>query len=509
MKRINCWRKKMREKLASKYDEFKGVLDVLPVNTKSNQKKKLDYITEEENSTNELLKQIENEFNNRLAIFDTLKENPNIAKLEAELEKCNIVNEWNNYNTAYEKMHLDYYLYQLHRYYKEDLASVNNCIKKIFQSFQKVEITLTKNDFDFNNNVALYIDKIISGATDEELKQLFEEIYWKFPEIVKTIEINFKSIYLRNEKKINKYYEDRHKEFLKSHKDEEVVDVRIKLIDEINNLKNRDQFLIFNKFKNKEYNLASFSKTEIEKKVNNYFTQDSYTYDNLLKVYQTLFEYNLLIKYRYLFVDMKDRLEKKDTFKDMKQKALKEIVTAEGKIKKLNSSQTSKGLFRKKNDEKWLFNYNTVLNDILTKYESFDDSSINDIIYHKLSLDSTVIQVLEFVSANYLYFVKLTKAQDDNMTISDITDKFEELKNDVNNHQYNFLNNLALLDEKQMKQVIIDKYNLEHINLTIESLEPDSVEKTISDIKLLIDYEDMLMSKINLDTIKLYFDINK
>ena len=60
-----------------------------------------------------------------------------------------------------------------------------------------------------------------------------------------------------------------------------------------------------------------------------------------------------------------------------------------------------------------------------------------------------------------------------------------------------------------MKQVIIDKYALEHINLTIESLEPDSVEKTINDIKLLIDYEDMLMSKINLDTIKLYFDINK
>ena len=124
-----------------------------------------------------------------------------------------------------------------------------NCIRKIIESFKKVDIVLTKNDFDFNSNVSLYIEKIMSGLNDEELKQVFEEIYWKFPEIVKTIEINFKSIYLRNEKKINKYYEDRHKEFLLSHKDEELINVKINLINEINNLNNRDQFLIFNKFK--------------------------------------------------------------------------------------------------------------------------------------------------------------------------------------------------------------------------------------------------------------------
>ena len=60
-----------------------------------------------------------------------------------------------------------------------------------------------------------------------------------------------------------------------------------------------------------------------------------------------------------------------------------------------------------------------------------------------------------------------------------------------------------------MKQIIVDKYNLEHINLTIEALVPESIEKTMSDIKLLIDYEDLVTSKIDLDTVKLYFDMNK
>ena len=499
----------MRETLASKYEEYKNVLDVLPTNTKSNQKKKLDYLIEEENATDKFIKNIENEIQKRLAVFDTYNENPEIQKLEGELAKCNIVNEWNNYNTAYEKMHLDYYLYQLHRYYKEDLVSVNNCIRKIIESFKKVEIVLKREDFDFNDNVALYLEKIMTGANDEELKELFEEIYWKFPEIVKTIEINFKSIYLRNEKKINKYYEDRHKEFLQSHKDSELMDVRINLINEINTLKNRDEYLIFNKFKNKEYSLASFSEVDIDKKKSNYFTNDSYSYDNLLKVYQTLFEYDLLIKYRYLLVDMKERLEKKDTFKDLKQKSLKEIMISEGKIKKLNTQKSGKGLFKKKNDEKWLFNYITLLNEILDKYDNFDDSSLNDIIYNKLSLDCKVLDVLEFIGANYLYFVKLTKMLDENMTINDITNKYDEFKNDINNHKFSLLNNIALLDEKQMKQVIVDKYNLEHVNLTIESLEADNVLKTIGDIKQLIDYEDMAKSTINLDMVKLYFDINK
>jgi len=240
------------------------------------------------------------------------------------------------------------------------------------------------------------------------------------------------------------------------------------------------------------------------------FDEESYNYDNLNKVYQTLFEYNMLIKYHYLLVDMRERLEKKDTFKDLKQKELKEILAHEVKIKKLTVKPKSKfSLFKKKTDEKWLFNYNTLLNSIIEKYDKFDDSSLNDIIFHKLSLDSTVLEVLKFVSSNYLYYVKLTKQLDDNLTINDITDRYEELKNDVNNNRFNLLNNIALLDEKQMKQIIVDKYNLEHINLTIESLEPDNVEKTMNDIKNLINYEDLLASKINLDDVKLYFDINK
>ena len=180
----------MKEKLEQKYTDFKNILDVMPTNNKFNRQKKLDYILEEEKTTNQLIENIKKEIDKRLLQFSNLVIDSNIADLEQKLEQCSIVNEWNQYNTPYEKMHLDYYLYQLHRYYKEDLTSVNTCIEKIIESFNKVGITLTKEDFDFNNYIADYIEKIINQEADEVLKSTFEEIYWKFPEIIKTIEIN-------------------------------------------------------------------------------------------------------------------------------------------------------------------------------------------------------------------------------------------------------------------------------------------------------------------------------
>ena len=177
----------MIDELNNKYTEFKDVIDVLPTNTKYNRKRKMDYILEERDNDTNRLEIVKKEIEFRIDKFNALMRNNNIKKVEEELEKCNIMSEWNSFNTAYEKMHLDYYLYQLDRYYKEDLVSVNTCIKKILDSFKKVDIVLTKNDFDFNNYASLYMDKIINNVSNDELANYFEDIYWKNPDIIKII----------------------------------------------------------------------------------------------------------------------------------------------------------------------------------------------------------------------------------------------------------------------------------------------------------------------------------
>ena len=74
---------------------------------------------------------------------------------------------------------------------------------------------------------------------------------------------------------------------------------------------------------------------------------------------------------------------------------------------------------------------------------------------------------------------------------------------------YVLLKNLPLLDEKQIKQIIADKYSLENINISMDALTEDNIEKTMKDIKMLIDYEYFMASKLSLSDIDLYIEYNK
>ena len=498
----------MIEEINNQISEFKNVVGVLPVTSKANKKRKISCIEEEETKTNQLVSDVVKEIESRFAYFNNLSLNPQIKKLEEELEKCNIINEWNNYNTPYEKMHLDYFLYQLHRYYKNDLNSVNECIKKIIESFAKVEVNITSEDFEFNNYAREYIEAILNNISPEELTNKFESLYWKNPDIIKTIEISFKSIYLKYEKKIQKYYENRHNEFLKSHKDSEIYDLRVNLYYKINELKSIDPYLNYQKFLNGDYKTTTFK--DMDKKKNQYFTEESYSKSNLDKLISVLKEYKVLIEYKYLLDDMKEKLDKKDTLKDNKSNLLKKISKEEAKLVKLSSKQNKKGLLGKgKNDDKLLFEYKGILNNIFDFYKEYDGACFDDLVYTKLTKDSSILECLQLLCSNYLYFINTSLKQDENSDINIISDNYEKLKEYINFNNFYLINNIALLDEKQMKQLIVDKYNLEHINISIEDLVPESIDNTIENINNLIINEDIITSGINVDDIELYLEYKK
>ena len=502
----------MIEELNKKYDEFKGVIDILPVNTKYNRKRKIEYIDDAINEDNNLLDKVQKEIDKRISSLDNLKLNEDIQKLNNEIEKCNIVNEWNIYNTAYEKMHLDYYLYQLHRYYKEDLDGLNECISRIIESFKKVEINLTPLDFLFGADVKEYMTKLLSDSTKEEIKICFENIYWKNSDIVKILELNFKSIYLKYEKKITKYYTLRHEDYLKKHTDNEIYDMRVKLNSKIKVLEATDPYINFQKFMDHTYSVKDFSVEEIDKKKSVYFNDENYSLDNLLKLNSSLEEYNILLKYNYLFKDMRERLEKKEEYKNVLSNTLKEINKEEVKlIKMVNKNTVKPKLFmKKKNDEKWIFEYKQLIDSLAFKYDNLDDSRFNQLVFDKLNKDSSVLDILKFIASHYLYFVNRTKELEDGSDIAEINKQYTELKNVVyNKNDYMLLSNLALLDERQIKQIIADKYNLENISISMDSLTSDNIEKTISDINLFINYEYFKETGLNTSDIDLYMEYSK
>ena len=305
----------------------------------------------------------------------------------------------------------------------------------------------------------------------------------------------------------------RHEEFLKKHSDIELYEMQIKLWDDLRYLEGTDPYQNLQKFLDYTYLLKDFSDIEFDRRRGLYFSEDNYNLQNLLKLDGSLEEYNILVKYSYLLKDMRARLEKKDEYKNALSNALKEIEKDESKIVKLVEAQNAKPkLFfkKKKVDDKWLFDYKEVLDSLSTKYETLDDLRLNDLIFNVLNKDSSVYEVLKLIVSNYLYFIARTKELEDGSDINEMNRRYEELKNMVfTRDNYVLLKNLPLLDEKQIKQIIADKYSLENINISMDALTEDNIEKTMKDIKMLIDYEYFMASKLSLSDIDLYIEYNK
>ena len=241
-----------------------------------------------------------------------------------------------------------------------------------------------------------------------------------------------------------------------------------------------------------------------------YFLDDSYTYDKLLELYCILNEYKIIINYKYLFTDMKDKLSNKASLKNARATTLKKLFAEEKKLHKINGKQNKKPLFGKpKTDEKWIFDYKTSLNSIIDLYKELDTSNFDELIYTKLSQDSDLYEILRLITSNYLYFVNKTYEINEEEAISVINDKYEALKDYVNTNSFYLLDNICLLDEVQMKQLIVDKYNLEKVSLTIDSLLEENIDNTIAEINKLIEYENINNSGINLEDIALSLEYKK
>ena len=60
-----------------------------------------------------------------------------------------------------------------------------------------------------------------------------------------------------------------------------------------------------------------------------------------------------------------------------------------------------------------------------------------------------------------------------------------------------------------MKELIVNKYQLENITLVIDNLLADNIDNTINDISILYDYENILASNIKIEDINLYLEYEK
>lgn len=205
----------MKNELENHYNEVQRVLDILPTNTKANKKKKLNFLVEQNNINNNNIDLILEEIKKRLSVFNDIKHNLEIDDMINELKQYTEQIDNSIYSTPYEKMHLDYYLLRIKESSNEDLNGVNENLRKVVKTFKDSGILLKPEDYNFSKYAKDYMTLVINNKNDEELKNKFEEIYWKFPNLIATLITNTMSIYIRNEKKLTKFYTDLVEEYKK------------------------------------------------------------------------------------------------------------------------------------------------------------------------------------------------------------------------------------------------------------------------------------------------------
>ena len=262
----------MQETINNQIDTDKEILSVLPKNNKKNLQIYKNKAAEIKLEYEMYLKDIITEMRRRAIKISSVNTNPRIEEISKEIESMDKVRLMKDCATPFEKMGLDEYLFVLKRFYKNDLELVNNSIQKCLEKFRMAGINLSSRDFNYSPYAKEYMKTFLKEMKNGEfnsqkVKETFEQIYWKCPDLILHIELNFRSLYFKHEKVITTYFENEQKDLVRelSLSKEEATDKYNTLKKKLIELTNRDSALILNKFLTGEENPKNYEDEVMEK----------------------------------------------------------------------------------------------------------------------------------------------------------------------------------------------------------------------------------------------------
>ena len=189
--------------ILDKIEVEKEILSAMPKNNKRNIEKYLEKILELKKEYEEYQEKIKRIFEKRYEKSTDIQESKEIENLIIRLNTIeNTLYLLSDEKTSYERMELDKIIYKIGRYYKENLQNINQQIEEVIKKFKQVEIELNLSDFDYSLYVEQYMkvffeEREKGNINSSRLKETFEEIYWKCPDLIIHIELNIRNLYFR------------------------------------------------------------------------------------------------------------------------------------------------------------------------------------------------------------------------------------------------------------------------------------------------------------------------
>lgn len=494
----------MIDELNQNIDNIKEVLDTLPKNNKKNIKAYKDEALNIYNDFKNKRSILEKELEKRKIKISDLSVNENIEKERKELKFL----EDNLYlftdtNTSYEKSNLDINIYNVSKYYKYSLDKVNDDILQIIKTFTRLGINLTDKDFYYSKYLKKYLDALLNGRN---VKDTFENIYWKCSDILTHAELNFKSLYLKNKNTFDKYYALKKNNLLKNTSSKEIIENYKMLYKQLDNDIFKDKATIYNLFKDRVLNINDFKGDLIKKSYQNIFNKDynNIDIDDVIKYYYALKEYMDYLNIMYIIDDAKKLLESKNNYKSNCKSILRDIKRNECKLVKINKI-INKIDNKSKDSGKYIIMQNTIINKLKELYDNLFDNDLLDRLYKVINSDTTYDEVIEIYYNNYLYLTKLIKTLNDEVTLEELTNNIDIVKNIYFSPYKTFLKSSLLGEDKDIKLVFSDCYSLVSYNINVDLLDNyDEINDLRNNIYKIIIYYYINALGINIEDIEFF-----
>lgn len=494
----------------------KTLLSTLPTKTKTNKKKFNANIKDMENKYNEYKDSVRNYILAKNRAIKIKDDRENLDKLNDTLINLeNVKFLLNPSNSYFEKMGFDDLLYRLNNYYTFNFKSLNEIINGFLDKFELAGIKLTSDDFKYTCYVHEYMSSFLDvrnkkSLSYEKVSEIFEQIYWVNPDIISHIELNFRKLIKDNHRKFNSYIIKLQKEVMVNNNIKNYQDCLEKL---------KSAYIELN-FANKEniYDIANLAKTgkiNINEYLENskvktnavqslfYDENDFNDKDKLNKICDILeklklnvIEYSNYAMFLPLFEDFKKEYKKEvDSKEKTEYKELKEVVdkidAKEKELYKLNKKIFGgrPGFFEFKSDsnlKQMKINSVCIAKELYELYQKYDKAYFKDKVLQILNNTISISDILNLYYS-YDYFKKITIQRVYNLStyeeIEELSEKFDLYAMNPTNI---IVNGLLVFSDTDIAKIIINKYRLSNIKLTLEELDPDNLDNLLNKILLIL-----------------------
>ena len=517
----------------------KNLISTMPTKTKTNKKKvnqKIDTIIEK---YNEYEKSVRNYLEVKARSFEVKEKVKNVDSINEKILKFEhakfLLNPSNTYS---EKMGFDTLLYQINNYYTLNFHSLNEIINGFLDKFELADIILTSDDFDYTCYVHEYMSAFLEvrkkkDENYEKVSEIFEQIYWANPEIIEHIELNFRKLINKYEKKFNTYITKLQNEVMEDNGVTSYAKCLEKLKEAYVDLNLMNEETVYDIVE-----LAKSGKIEIEQYLeNNKVRKAAYVSllpnvsdyndsDKMEKVIEALEklkvnlkEYSSYLEFLPLFKDFKEEYEKEVTAESKKNdysKGLKEITQKindrENELEKLNKKifGGKQGIFKSNVDVRKLKIESVYkAKKLYELYKEYDQAYFKVQVEKILSNTLTISDLLHLYYS-FDYFKKLAiqkvyklKTYDEIIKYSENFDLF------AMNPMNIIITGIPVFENANVARTISNKYHLNNIEVDEEDLTSENIKLLLNKILLILRTNKIENSKTSLDKIWFMAQVNK